>query len=229
VDCAVAPLRFSDKLFSLVIPTMRNPMPHLTHETTLAPARVCGVDEAGRGPWAGPVVAASVMFKVGDATPQGLNDSKKLSRAAREALLSQLVSANIIHGIGVATAQEIDTLNIWGATQLAMRRAVAVMPEAPNFALIDGKLNPKDFPCPTRAIIGGDGISLSIAAASIIAKVTRDRMMDDYSQQYPQYGFERHAGYGTKLHQEALATHGPCPIHRTSYAPIRALMAKVAA
>ncbi len=204
-------------------------MPHFDHELALAPARVCGVDEAGRGPWAGPVVAASVMFRANDAIPKGLNDSKKLSRAAREKLFAQLLAGNICHGIGVASAEEIDALNIWGATQLAMRRAVDAMPEAPAFALIDGKVNPKDFPCPTRPIIGGDGISLSIAAASIFAKVTRDRMMDDYAKQYPHYGFERHAGYGTKRHQEALAAHGICPIHRTSYAPIRALLEKVAA
>jgi ribonuclease HII len=204
-------------------------MPNLTHELALALPRVCGVDEAGRGPWAGPVVAASVMFHPNDAIPTGLNDSKKLSRAAREKLLEQLLSAHILHGIGIASAQEIDALNIWGATQLAMRRAVAAMPIAPQFALIDGKIEPKDFPCPTRAIIGGDGVSLSIAAASIVAKVTRDRMMDDYAREYPQYGFDRHAGYGTKQHQEALATHGPCPIHRTSYAPIRAILSKAAA
>ncbi len=204
-------------------------MPHLTHELALAPARVCGVDEAGRGPWAGPVVAASVMFTADDAIPAGLNDSKKLSRAAREKLFEQLMSAAICHGIGIASAEEIDALNIWGATQLAMRRAVAAMPVAPEFALIDGKVKPKEFPCPTRAIIGGDGESLSIAAASILAKVTRDRMMDEYAQQWPHYGFERHAGYGTKQHQEALSAHGICPIHRTSYAPIRALLERMAA
>lgn len=204
--------------------------PTLLVEHSLAPARVCGVDEAGRGPWAGPVVAASVMFDAADAIPQGLNDSKKLKAAAREKLYEQLMAANIIHGIGIATSQEIDTLNIWQATQLAMRRAVAAMREQPQCALIDGNLNPADFPCPTRPIIGGDGLSLSIAAASILAKVTRDRMMEDYAKQYPHYGFERHAGYGTALHQQALATHGICPIHRTSYAPIRAILeAKAAA
>jgi ribonuclease HII len=204
-------------------------MPNFTHELALALTRVCGVDEAGRGPWAGPVVAASVMFQPNDAIPTGLNDSKKLSRAARDKLFAQLMAVPIIHGIGIASAQEIDALNIWGATQLAMRRAVAAMPIAPEFALIDGKIKPKDFPCPTRAIVGGDGVSLSIAAASILAKVTRDRMMDDYAREFPHYGFARHAGYGTKQHQEALAAHGPCPIHRTSYAPIRALLSKVAA
>jgi ribonuclease HII len=199
-------------------------MPDFSIEMEQSFARICGVDEAGRGPWAGPVVAASVMFQASDASPHGLNDSKKLSRTAREQLFEQLMATNIVYGIGIAPAEEIDHLNIWGATQLAMRRAVAAMPIAPEFALIDGKVNPKDFPCPTRAIVGGDGISLSIAAASILAKVTRDRLMDDYAKHYPHYGFERHAGYGTKRHQEALAEHGTCPIHRKSYAPIRALL-----
>lgn len=204
-------------------------MPHFDLESNYAPARVCGVDEAGRGPWAGPVVAAAVMFQTTNDIPLGLNDSKKLSRSAREQLYAQLMRAGIAHGVGIASAQEIDTLNIWGATQLAMRRAVAALPVAPEIALVDGKLHPKPFACKTHPIIGGDGISLSIAAASILAKVTRDRLMDELSQHYPEYGFARHAGYGTAFHREALAAHGPCPEHRRSYAPIRALLEKVAA
>ena len=204
-------------------------MPHLELETALYPLRVCGVDEAGRGPWAGPVIAAAVMFQANDSIPSGLNDSKKLSRGAREKLFVALMDAHITHGIGIATAEEIDSLNIWQATQLAMRRAVAALPIAPEFALVDGNLKPAGFPCEVRPTIGGDGISLSIAAASILAKVTRDRMMDAYAREYPQYGFERHAGYGTKQHQQALAEHGPCPIHRTSYAPIRAILEREAA
>jgi ribonuclease HII len=199
-------------------------MPDFTYETALAPARVCGVDEAGRGPWAGPVVASAVLFRPYDAIPAGLNDSKKLNRAARERLFGALMDMGVLHGIGIATAAEIDTLNIWGATQLAMRRAIGAIAPLPDMALIDGKIVPKDFPCPARAIIGGDGVSLSIAAASILAKVTRDRMMEAYAREYPHYGFERHAGYGTKTHREALATHGPCPIHRMSFAPLRALV-----
>lgn len=199
-------------------------MPHLNLELKLAPARVCGVDEAGRGPWAGPVVAAAVIFREAAEAPAGLNDSKKLSRSAREKLFTQLLATQVIHGIGIATAEEIDQINIWGATQLAMRRAVAALAIMPDIALIDGKLKPKDFPCDTHPIIGGDGISLSIAAASILAKVTRDRLMDDYARQYPEYGFDRHAGYGTPHHQQALAAHGPCAIHRRSFAPIRALL-----
>lgn len=200
-------------------------------EHSLTPARVCGVDEAGRGPWAGPVVAASVMFDAADTIPPGLNDSKKLKAAAREKLFEALMAMDgIAYGIGIATAQEIDALNIWQATQLAMRRAVEAMAVPPEFALIDGNLKPAPFPCPTRPVIGGDGLSLSIAAASILAKVTRDRMMAHYAKEYPQYGFERHAGYGTALHQQALAAHGVCPIHRTSYAPIRVILeAKAAA
>ncbi len=204
-------------------------MPHLDRENELAPAHVCGVDEAGRGPWAGPVVAAAVMFTLTDRIPQGLNDSKKLSRTARETLYTQLLSAGIAHGVGIASAEEIDALNIWGATQLAMRRAIAQLPIPPDFALVDGKIAPKGFPCPCQPIIGGDGISLSIAAASIIAKVTRDHLMDAYSQQYPAYGFDRHAGYGTAIHQQALATHGPCAIHRRSFAPIRSMLAQKSA
>lgn len=199
-------------------------MPNLAHELALAPARVCGVDEAGRGSWAGPVVAAAAMFGDNDRIPPGLNDSKKLSRTDREQLFAQLIEAGITHGIGSATAEEIDQLNIWGATQLAMRRAVIAMGATPDVALVDGKLQPKDFPCATRPIIGGDGLSLSIAAASILAKVTRDRVMDAYALEYPAYGFARHAGYGTALHRKALAAHGPCLIHRRSYAPIRALL-----
>lgn len=204
-------------------------MPHFEIETNYAPARVCGVDEAGRGPWAGPVVAAAVMFRGVHEIPAGLNDSKQLSRRARDACYEALMDANITHGIGIATAEEIDALNIWGATQLAMRRAVEALPTPPDIALIDGKIHPKPFMCKTRTIIGGDGVSLSIAAASILAKVTRDRLMDALAEHYPMYGFESHAGYGTKQHREALALYGPCPAHRRSYAPIRALLETVAA
>lgn len=199
-------------------------MPHYDIEASLNCARICGVDEAGRGPWAGPVVAASVMFLDRTDIPAGLNDSKKLSKTARDNLHQLLVDSGAIYGVGTATSAEIDQLNIWQATQLAMRRAVDAMAQAPEFALIDGNLSPKSFPCPVRPVIGGDGISLSIAAASVLAKVTRDRMMEQYAREYPQYGFERHAGYGTKQHQQALAAHGPCPIHRVSYAPIRAIL-----
>lgn len=199
-------------------------MPHFKLELKHAPARVCGVDEAGRGPWAGPVVAAALMFQPNDVVPRGLNDSKKLNADAREALFEKLAARNIIHGVGIASVEEIDTLNIWGATQLAMRRAVAALSLAPEIALVDGKLKPRDMPCTVEPVIGGDGISLSIAAASIIAKVTRDRIMREHALAYPHYGFERHAGYGTPYHQQALSLHGPCELHRRSFAPIRALL-----
>lgn len=205
-------------------------MPHYELETSFHPSRVCGVDEAGRGPWAGPVVAACVLFLKQKHIPKGLNDSKKLTAAARELLALQLseVSQHIYIGVGIATHTEIDTLNIWGATALAMRRAFESMPGAAELALVDGKLKPPGFPCPTHPVIGGDGISLSIAAASIIAKTTRDRMMREFAEQYPYYGFERHAGYGTAAHIKALEAYGPCPIHRQSYKPIRAYLERAA-
>ena len=203
-------------------------MPHLKLELKHAPARVCGVDEAGRGPWAGPVVAAALLFQPDDTIPRGLNDSKKLNAGAREELFEKLTARNIIHGVGIATVEEIDSLNIWGATQLAMRRAVVALSLAPDVALVDGKLKPRDMPCAIEPVIGGDGISLSIAAASIIAKVTRDRIMAEHALAYPHYGFERHAGYGTPAHQQALATHGVTPLHRRSFAPIRALLERAA-
>ncbi len=194
-------------------------------ENNHAVGLVCGVDEAGRGPWAGPVVAAAAIFHQRELPPAlaALNDSKKLSVARRDALYDSIRDVATVT-VGIGSVAEIDALNIWGATMLAMRRAVAALPTMPHLALVDGKARPREFPCPTQMVIGGDGISPSIAAASIIAKVTRDRMMAELATHYPQYGFERHAGYGTKHHQEALATHGICPAHRRSFAPIRALL-----
>ncbi|MFN7184916.1 MAG: ribonuclease HII [Alphaproteobacteria bacterium] len=185
-------------------------------------APVCGVDEAGRGPWAGPVVAAAVIFS--DYVPiEGLNDSKQVA-ASRRIILYEQIMAQCSVGVGQVSAEEIDRMNIWRATELAMQRAVAALPVAAAFALIDGNRIPACLPCPSSAIIRGDSISPSIAAASIIAKVTRDQIMTDYARHYPHYGFERHAGYGTAQHQAALAAHGICPIHRRSFAPIRALL-----
>jgi ribonuclease HII len=203
-------------------------MPHFKLELKHAPARVCGVDEAGRGPWAGPVVAAALIFQPGDTRPRGLDDSKKLDRAAREEIFDKLIARNIIHAVGIASVEEIDEHNIWGATQLAMCRAVAALSLVPDVALIDGNLKPKDMPCIAHPVVNGDAISFSIAAASIIAKVTRDRIMAEHARIYPHYGFERHAGYGTPCHQEALATHGPCILHRRSFAPIRLLLENAA-
>jgi ribonuclease HII len=183
---------------------------------------ICGIDEAGRGPWAGPVVAAAVILDPA-AIPQGLDDSKKLSAPRREALFDAIMTTAKV-GIGVAEAQQIDRDNILAATLWAMNCAVAKLgPVA--LALVDGNRPPK-LPCRIKTIIGGDGISLSIAAASIVAKVTRDRIMREHDTLYPAYGFARHKGYGTALHARALRQHGPCPIHRQSFAPVAATLAR---
>ena len=188
-----------------------------------APSRlVCGVDEAGRGPLAGPVVAAAVIIDISNC-PDGLNDSKKLDAARREALLAKLAACAEI-GVGIASVEEIDDINILQATMLAMTRAVAALPRAPHIALIDGNRCPKGLACASRAVIGGDGLVLSIAAASIAAKVTRDRMMADLALAHPGYGFERHMGYSTPEHFDALSRLGPAPIHRRSFAPIRKML-----
>jgi ribonuclease HII len=182
---------------------------------------VCGVDEAGRGPWAGPVCAAAVILNESN-IPTGLNDSKKLTEAKREALFP-LILASADVGVGLVSAAEIDVLNILQATYLAMSRAVAALKLKPTLALIDGNRAPK-LSCPAQTIIGGDAKSLSIAAASIIAKVTRDRLMCEMDGIFPAYGFARHKGYGTAAHSAALKQHGPCTEHRKSFAPIRALL-----
>jgi ribonuclease HII len=187
---------------------------------------LAGVDEAGRGPWAGPVVASAVIFPARKKISDKINDSKKLKPITREMLYGQIMEHGIV-GIGSASVEEIDTLNIWGATALAMRRAVEAMSKQPDLALIDGKLIPKNFPCAAKAVVKGDSVSYSIAAASIIAKVTRDRIMHDLACEYPQYGFERHAGYGTKFHLDAIRTHGPCPAHRTTW-PLYKLLPEAA-
>lgn len=183
---------------------------------------VCGVDEAGRGPLAGPVVAAAVILDPAH-IPPGLNDSKKLDAARREALFAALRPAAAI-GIGIASVEEIDSLNILQATFLAMTRAIAALPRAPHVALIDGNRLPKQLPCPARAVVRGDARSLSIAAASIAAKVTRDRLMLALAENHPGYGFERHMGYGTAAHLEAISRLGPSPAHRRSFAPIRNIL-----
>ena len=182
---------------------------------------IAGVDEAGRGPLAGPVVAAAAILEPG-AIPAGLDDSKRLAPARREALFAALtISARI--GIGIADLAEIDRLNILGATMVAMRRAVEALPVVPDLALIDGNRTP-ELACPARTIVKGDGRSLSIAAASIAAKVTRDRIMVDLARQFPGYGWERNAGYGTAEHRAALARLGPTMHHRLSFAPVRAVL-----
>jgi len=179
---------------------------------------VCGVDEAGRGPLAGPVVAAAVILTPAR-IPEGLNDSKALSSKQRELLLN-MIEKNAQIGIGIAEPEEIDRLNILGATLIAMRRAVLALPKLPDMALIDGNKLP-DLPCEAQAIVKGDSRSLSIAAASIVAKVTRDRLMVEAESRYPGYGLAGHKGYPTKAHMEAVKQIGPSPIHRFSFKPVR--------
>ncbi len=197
-------------------------MPDLSFETTLH-ARglrwVAGIDEAGRGPLAGPVAAAAVMLPHGFLCP-GLDDSKKLSAAKRERLYDRLTDDSaVVWAVATAERAEIDRLNILVATHLAMRRAAEALTPPPEHCLIDG-LPVRGFPFPYDAIVKGDGLSLSIAAASIIAKVTRDRMMQEIDHEFPQFGFARHQGYGTKYHLEALRIHGPCCHHRRSFQPV---------
>jgi ribonuclease HII len=182
---------------------------------------ICGVDEAGRGPWAGPVCAAAVILDRAN-IPDGLNDSKKLTEAKREALFP-LIMASADVGVGLVSAAEIDAINILQASYLAMNRAVAALKQQPALALIDGNRAPK-LSCATQTIVGGDAKSLSIAAASIIAKVTRDRLMHELDATFPVYGFARHKGYGTAAHAAALRQHGPCTEHRKSFAPIKSLL-----
>lgn len=176
---------------------------------------VCGIDEAGRGPLAGPVVAAAVILKPDTVLP-GVNDSKKLTEKKREALFDVITEQALAWGIGQADQTEIDDQNILNATFLAMRRAVDSMQVPADFALVDGN-RIRGLVIPAQCVIGGDGCVLSIAAASILAKVTRDRYMRQMAQKYPQYGFEKHKGYGTKAHYEAITQYGLCPLHRRSF------------
>jgi len=186
---------------------------------------VAGIDEAGRGPWAGPVVAAAVILP--DDLPaslrEGLNDSKKLKPADREFLFAE-IHASADYGIGAASVAEIERDNILVATFTAMRRAVAGLERLPATALVDGNKLPPDLPCEGRAIVKGDGLSLSIAAASIVAKVVRDRALAALGARYPAYGWERNSGYGTRQHQKALAVSGVTPHHRRTYGPIAKML-----
>jgi len=183
--------------------------------------RICGIDEAGRGPLAGPVVAAAVILDM-ENCPDGLDDSKKLDEAKREALFAELSTRAEI-GVGIANIDEIEDLNILWATMLAMSRACAALENPPAFALIDGNRVPK-LDCPARAIIGGDARVLSISAASIVAKVTRDRIMNELAAAHPGYGWETNRGYGTPEHLDALNRLGVTPHHRKSFAPIRNML-----
>lgn len=176
---------------------------------------ICGVDEAGRGPLAGPVCAAAVILPPHLEIP-GLNDSKKLTDKRRRELYPVILEKAVAYGIGFADHKEIDDVNILQATYLAMERAMAQMSIRPDIALIDGN-RAKDFGLPVQTVVHGDSLSANIAAASILAKVTRDDAMLELAERYPQYGFEVHKGYGTKAHYEALAQHGPCLIHRMTF------------
>lgn len=183
---------------------------------------VCGVDEAGRGPWAGPVSAAAVILNPDD-LPDGIDDSKALSAAARERLEEAIKVRALAWSVGFASVEEIEALNILHATGLAMCRAVESLAVRPAAALVDGNYR-FNLPCQVTTVVGGDGLSLSIAAASILAKTARDRLMVEMDSAWPGYGFAAHKGYAAPRHQEALKALGPCPIHRRSWAPIRALL-----
>ena len=184
-------------------------------EDSLGLRLICGVDEAGRGPLAGPVCAAAVILPEHLQIP-GLNDSKKLTDKKRRELFPVIQEQAIAYGIGLASESEIDEINILQATFLAMRRALDQLTVRPEIALIDGNRE-TDFGLPVKTVVKGDSLSANIAAASILAKVTRDNIMVELAQQYPEYGFEIHKGYGTKAHYEALRTYGPCPIHRKTF------------
>ena len=183
---------------------------------------VCGVDEAGRGPWAGPVSAAAVILDPAR-IPAGLDDSKKLSAKAREALEPEIKASALAWGVAFASVEEIAELNILHATGLAMRRAVEALSVAPAVALVDGNYR-FPLPCEVRTVVKGDSLSASIAAASILAKTARDRLMVEMDARYPGYGFAGHKGYHAAVHVEALQTLGPCEIHRRGWAPVRAVL-----
>jgi len=197
-------------------------MPHMRLEKD-CPVPVCGVDEAGRGPWAGPVSAGAVILKPRSRIA-GLDDSKKLNARQRDELELEIKHRALAWAVGFASVEEIGTLNILHATGLAMRRAVEALSLAPAFALVDGNYA-FDLPCPVRTVISGDATSASIAAASILAKTARDRVMVELDGVHPGYGFAEHKGYGVPAHQKALKTLGPCAAHRSTWAPLRALMA----
>ena len=190
--------------------------------------RVCGIDEVGRGPWAGPVMAAAVVLdraRTPDALCTAIDDSKKLSAKRREELFDRILECAAGIGVGCAEVDEIDRLNILRATHLAMARALAALDPPPASALVDGN-QPPPLDCPVRCVVKGDAVSLSIAAASIVAKVSRDRVMAALATAHPGYGWERNAGYGTAEHRAGLAQHGVTAHHRISFAPLQAMIPK---
>ena len=177
---------------------------------------ICGVDEAGRGPLAGPVCAAAVILPEG-AVIEGLDDSKKLTEKKRERLYDIIKETAIAYSVAYGTLEEIETVNILEATYLAMNRAIEGLTVKPDFALIDGNRVPRGIKVPCETIVKGDSKSMSVAAASVLAKVTRDRLMLEYDKKYPEYNFKKHKGYGTKEHTELIKQYGPCEIHRLSF------------
>jgi ribonuclease HII len=199
--------------------------PSLMLEKAFIGGLVCGVDEAGRGPWAGPVYAGAVILETNPRkVPKGLDDSKKLTPKAREALEVQIKAKALAWGVGFASVEEIASLNILHATGLAMCRAIEAMSVQPTFALVDGNY-PFKLPCEVKTVVGGDGKSKSIAAASILAKVARDRVMTEMDAVYPGYGFASHKGYNAPSHIEALVAMGPCEIHRRAWRPVKLVLA----
>lgn len=177
---------------------------------------ICGVDEAGRGPLAGPVCAAAVILPEG-AVIEGLDDSKKLTEKKREKLYDIIKTTAVAYNVAYGTLEEIETVNILEATYLAMNRAIEGLNVKPDFALIDGNRVPRGIKIPCETIVKGDSKSMSVAAASVLAKVTRDRLMLEYDKKYPEYNFKKHKGYGTKEHTELIKRYGPCEIHRISF------------
>lgn len=200
-------------------------MPDMMLELACPTSPVCGVDEAGRGPWAGPVSAAAVILDPAR-VPPGLDDSKKLSPKARAALEIEIKQSAVAWAVAFGSVEEIAELNILHATGLAMRRAVEQLSVAPTFALVDGNYRFK-LPCEIKTVVKGDAISASIAAASILAKVARDRLMVEMDALYPGYGFAGHKGYHAQVHLEALRALGPCPIHRRGWEPVRVALTKI--
>lgn len=186
------------------------------YDRNLGYNRLCGIDEAGRGPLCGPVCAAAVILPP-DAEIDGLNDSKKLTEKKREALFDVICDTAVSYGIGFASVEEIETLNILQATFLAMCRAAEQLSVRPDMVLIDGDKVPPNMPFSARSLVKGDATSASIAAASVLAKVSRDRVLRKLDEQYPQYGFAKHKGYGTAAHFEALKQYGLSPVHRRSF------------
>ncbi len=177
---------------------------------------ICGVDEAGRGPLAGPVCAAAVILPAG-VVIEGLDDSKKLTEKKRERLYDIIKETAVAYSVAYGTLEEIETVNILEATYLAMNRAIEGLSVKPDFALIDGNRIPRGIKIPCETIVKGDSKSMSVAAASVLAKVTRDRLMLEYDKKYPEYNFKKHKGYGTKEHTELIKQYGPCEIHRLSF------------